>query len=218
MRGRLVLLLVLLATGAPGCGLVHNGTCTLSSQLKQSFEDCAELMRNCKLADQAWEELEKCSGKGSLSKDYEKGFKDGFASYLYRGGCGEPPPLPPQCYRCLKYQTPEGYQAVLDWFAGYRHGAAAARQSGYRELVTGPSALRVPVPGATAVVEAPLHPEMSPGTAPTPVPTPGAIPSTLPMPLPAPSAEPSTDSPQQRRWNLTISFTPPWSTDESGGR
>src|SRR5207237_1248141 len=74
------------------------------------------------------------------------GFKEGFAEFLYQGGDGEPPPLPPQKYRSIRYQTPEGYQAVEAWFAGYRHGAAEARKSGQRELVTGPSALRVPSP------------------------------------------------------------------------
>src|SRR5207253_39443 len=58
----------------------------------------------------------------------------------------QPPPLPPACYRAVRYQTPEGYRAIEDWFGGFRHGVAAAREGGYRDYVTGPSSFRAPLP------------------------------------------------------------------------
>src|SRR5262249_39466700 len=81
------------------------------------------------------------------SPDFQQGFLCGFADYLYAGGTGNPPPLPPRGYWKSEYETPEGRQAVQDWFEGFRTGAARARASGYRELVTVPiSALPPPPP------------------------------------------------------------------------
>ena len=62
--------------------------------------------------------------------DHAEGFKDGFAEYLFRGGDGESNLVAPLHYRQIKYQSPEGYAAIQDWFSGYRHGASAARASG----------------------------------------------------------------------------------------
>ena len=35
---------------------------------------------------------------------------------------------------------------IEDWFEGFRHGAAVARDGGYRKFVTGPSSLQMPPP------------------------------------------------------------------------
>jgi integrase len=46
--------------------------------------------------------------------------------------------------------SPQTQASAEDWFAGFRHGAAEAREGGYRQWVTGPSSLRsmaVPVSG-----------------------------------------------------------------------
>ena len=75
------------------------------------------------------------------SVDYRRGFVDGFADYLYAGGSGEPPVVPPWRYRKASYETPEGYAAIEDWFAGFRHGANVALASGLRNLVVLPVAL-----------------------------------------------------------------------------
>lgn len=71
--------------------------------------------------------------------DEECGFVDGFVDQLIYGGDGNAPPLPPRRYWKIKYQNPEGFRAMEDWFIGYRHGAAAAQASGYREYVTIPA-------------------------------------------------------------------------------
>jgi hypothetical protein len=130
-----------------------------------TLDNIKERHRDYKLAEAAWAEIEKpnhshghaaeCNhsfGYGSAdyvnpaemdeaparpySPDYAMGFKDGFADYLYAGGTGEPPPLPPRYYWKMRYETPDGHQAMEDWFAGFRHGAGVARASGYREWVT----------------------------------------------------------------------------------
>jgi hypothetical protein len=65
--------------------------------------------------------------------------------------------LPPRHYRALKYQSPKGYQAIEDWFDGYRFGVGVAWDSGCRELVTGPAS----GVGCGPAVCPPLHPQSS---------------------------------------------------------
>jgi hypothetical protein len=66
--------------------------------------------------------------------DYVMGFRDGFVDFVYLGGTGEPPPVPPRHFWNVMLRSPEGKQRANLWFDGYRHGAAAARDGGYREL------------------------------------------------------------------------------------
>ena len=73
-----------------------------------------------------------------FSADYQLGFEDGFVDFLDAGGLGSPPTLPPRRYWKAKYQTPHGQGAVTDWFSGYERGAAAAQESGWRQLVLVP--------------------------------------------------------------------------------
>ena len=67
------------------------------------------------------------------------------------GGCGEPPPVPPRRYWKNAYQTPQGHQAIQDWFAGFRNGASDAEASGWRHFATVPSSV---IPGVD--VQSPL--------------------------------------------------------------
>jgi hypothetical protein len=90
------------------------------------------------MAEAAWEQLECASAPGSYSPDYGFGFREGFADYL-DAGPGDLPALPPRRYWQGRYQTPAGHQAILDWYAGFAHGARVAAASGYRQFVTLPS-------------------------------------------------------------------------------
>lgn len=141
MRVRIALLLVLLSIPSPGC-LLHEATCVVANKTFGSLDDCKERWRNQKWAKEAWKGVVRTVEK-PFSNDYADGFKTGFADYVYWGGTGELPPLAPRRYRKLRYQTPEGYHAVEEWFAGYRHGAAESRNGEYRRWVTGPSPLAV---------------------------------------------------------------------------
>jgi hypothetical protein len=127
-----------------GCGPLASATRNLvidPIHYCQTVDDILEHHRDYKLAADSWETIAKVDPGHTYSPDYVKGFKDGFADYLYAGGSGEPPPLPPRYYWKARYETAEGHQAIQDWFAGYRLGAAVAQESGYREWVTIPSSL-----------------------------------------------------------------------------
>lgn len=93
-------------------------------------------------AECAWQEVLGTCPDVACSEDYEHGFKAGYVDYLYAGGTGEPPAVPPRCYWNLDYRSPGGHQAVTSWFAGFRHGAQVARDQGRRQVVTVPSSLR----------------------------------------------------------------------------
>jgi hypothetical protein len=116
MRVRRALFGIGLGLLSTGCSLVHNATCVAVNRVKQSCEDCWEQQRNAHWAERAWQRVQSAGG-GRYSNAYAQGFKEGFADYLYEGGDGEPPPLPPKKYRVLRAQSPAGYQAAEDWFA-----------------------------------------------------------------------------------------------------
>src|SRR5437763_11551304 len=124
-----------------GCALVQDGSRNLCSGFCAPFEAHRENARNRRWAEDAWLGVSGSDGPCKRNDDYAQGFKDGYTEYLYRGGDGEPPLLPPLRYRHVKYQTPQGYGAVEDWFAGYRHGAGVARDTGARRWITGPTGL-----------------------------------------------------------------------------
>jgi hypothetical protein len=135
-------------------------------------------LRNRRLANEAWTQAQGADPGHGYSKDYARGFTDGFADYLDTGGCGGPPPLPARRYWLLHYRTPQGHAAINDWFAGFQHGVAAAQESGYRRWVTVPS----PAPGPEI-----LHPPPPPP--PNGLPSPPGGEPVLPFPrqlLPAP--------------------------------
>jgi hypothetical protein len=90
----------------------------------------------------------------AYSQDYAVGFKQGLADYVERGGSGDAPPVPPPHYWKTRFQTPQGYHAMEDWFAGFRHGAAVAREGGYRNFIVIPSSNMVP-----ALSYPPAHPD-----------------------------------------------------------
>jgi len=127
--------------GGVGCTLVHDAAHNACHQVCMTMEESRELCRDRAWADVAWKRhrAECCGGRPSSA--YEDGFKDGFVNLLYRGGNGEPPPLPPKHLRQFNDQTPCGTTVAQAWFAGYRHGAGVARDRGYRQWVTGSSSL-----------------------------------------------------------------------------
>src|SRR5947199_55502 len=131
MRVRLALgILGLVVLGGPGCSLVGSATHLAAYRARQALDDCAERQRNERWANEAWQAVRSACPYQPFSDDHARGFKDGFARFVYRGGDGEPPPLPPSNYRTVRYQTPQGYQAIEDWFAGYRHGVSVACPGG----------------------------------------------------------------------------------------
>src|SRR3954469_9221088 len=92
-------------------------------------------------ADQAWLEEGLPCLSGAAQPDYEDGFHDGFIDYVYAGGTGEPPPVPPRMYWNVLLRSETGKERVHQWFDGFRHGARVAREGGYREMSVVPSSV-----------------------------------------------------------------------------
>jgi hypothetical protein len=160
MRAPLTLGMLGLVLCSAGCTLLTNSVGLVSYKVRETTTDFLERHRDRRWAESAWAKVRQHDRGAGFSDDYHDGFIDGFSDYLYKGGNGEPPLLPPRRYRALRYQSARGYQAVQDWFAGYRQGAAAAQQSGFRQWVTGPTSLPAewvagPAGAVPEVIEAP---------------------------------------------------------------
>ena len=139
MRAKALVVGVLATVVAPGCTTVQNTVRNVfldPVHFPVHTDNLARHVRDKHLAAEAWEEILARDGVDAYSKHYARGFSAGFRDYLDAGGNCEPPLVPPRSYWRLFFQTPEGHQAMQDWFAGFRHGAIVARESGYRELVT----------------------------------------------------------------------------------
>lgn len=165
-----------------GCTASHNFTRTLFVEPLQYcgyFDEHHTHSRHCRLAKEAWHRIRQKNPRKRFSKDYACGFREGYTDFLDAGGTGQPPPLPPRRYWKDSYATPPGRQAVQDWFAGFRHGAAMARASGARQFAMVP--LSTPVAGINGMY-------VNRQTGPTPVTI-----LTPPMPDPALVAPRSAD-------------------------
>ena len=93
------------------------------------------------LADEAWSEIACGPGNHCRSSEYEKGFKAGFFDYLDCNGNCDPPAAPPRHLRSHVIRTPEQQQDIIDWFAGFRHGAETAALARWRERIVIPISL-----------------------------------------------------------------------------
>jgi hypothetical protein len=196
-------LLACLIAASSGCSLAVNCARDTVFEVRRVTDDCCERVHNRMLANAAWEEVQKSCPQGSASADYASGFKDGYASYLYEGGTDETLPTLPGRYFGVRYQTPEGYQSIQDWFAGYHEGVIAARESGQRDLVIFPVptwdpdlADYHPYPVPFGSPEASLPGPAEPGKLkkPTPVPHSGHAPD-LPPPTTVSPNSPRSTSP-----------------------
>ena len=87
-------------------------------------------------AEQVWGEESASCPEMATEKDYYLGFRDGFVDFIWAGGNGEPPPVPPRHLWNVMLRSPDGKRRADLWFDGYRHGARVARFGGYREMGT----------------------------------------------------------------------------------
>jgi hypothetical protein len=195
MTVRIVPVLLLLALCATNVGCAayaeaDNPTFYWYS-FRNLFEAALELRNKNVMFDRDWDRAEKawrayeaaCPGPAP-SDDFYLGFKKGFVEFVEADGSGEPPATPPFRYRNFRYQTPAGIQAIEDWYAGFRAGAAAARASGLRETIVIPmSAPPLNVVPRVPVAMPPFRPVSSAAVGPTE----GLI--VLPKPSPLPPAE-----------------------------
>lgn len=91
------------------------------------------------LAEQAWGEFAVTAP--NASRDFENGFTEGFADYLYRGGTGDPPVIPPRGYWHLRFLNHFGKSTINEWYEGFRQGAANCKARGLREMWMVPTSL-----------------------------------------------------------------------------
>lgn len=190
MRRRVIPGIIGLSLLSSSCGPLYNTSRTLVAEpvaYCDSATKLVELNRNYKRAKEALAGIERDCGRG-FSEDYACGFEEGYIDYLYAGPRSAPPPLPPRCYWKPKYQTPEGYRAVEQWFAGFAHGVEVARTSGYREYAPVPAAL-LPKNTGRGVTAANLRSGVSDPVPPT-TPEPMAPPTGEQLPPPQPGTAP----------------------------
>jgi len=154
--------LLALCMATAGCQLASNGVHNLAYEAKLAAGDAAEHCRYEKLAATYWAKVENCSSGRNYSHDYARGFKDGFVDFVEYGGTGQPPDVPPKHYWGAHYRTPEGYRAIEDWYAGFRHGATAAHESGQRQWATVPAANATEHSATERPAPAPEHPAPAP--------------------------------------------------------
>jgi hypothetical protein len=136
MKGRHLLCLLAQCAAQPGCAFMRYSVRNLFQAPAAHWDHVKERDHLRCEANEVWKKLE--GQPEPHSKDYALGFKAGYTDYIWAGGLGEPPALPPWRYRGTHFQSPEGHLAVEDWFAGFRHGAGVAHASGRRQdtLVT----------------------------------------------------------------------------------
>jgi hypothetical protein len=176
MRLKRYLALLGLCAVAPGCApLKQVAQVTICQPIAycMHMDEYVSLCRDRELADEAWAHFQSAIPDCQYSEDFADGFKTGFADYVFAGGNGEPPVVPPRYFWRPSYESPVGQQMMLDWFRGYRHGVAVAKESGYREAVVIPAsdmlqpsyqpiatthARPVPMPGADELVPEQLPP------------------------------------------------------------
>ena len=137
--GPCVLVLMCCTSGTGCCRLMSLANRTTRIEPKQySSRRDAKYSRELysQWADEEWYKRFGACSETIVSSDYAYGFHDGFVDYVYAGGSGEPPPVPPRTYWNVSFRNAEGRERVNQWFEGYREGALVAREGGYREMAT----------------------------------------------------------------------------------
>lgn len=137
--------------------------CTLAGGLGQSLVRQERLdkflvdYRNQAWAAKAWHcRKQKFCNKRYLS-DFERGFRDGYAS-VAKGGNGCVPAVCPQSYWGWQYQTGDGQARMDAWFEAFPMGVQAAEQDGIghwgqlRTSLPYPAAAAAPAALGTAVM------------------------------------------------------------------
>ncbi len=165
MKQRQLRLLLALCLLQPGCSFFCYGLHNLVEAPVDARDDYLMQCRFKQMAEDSWKCAVLADPSHPYSYHYGRGYVAGYVDYLDANGTGEPPAAPPWIYRTAAFETPDGQRAAEDWFAGFRHGAAAARASGYRDAtVVVPMALppshwsAKPAPAAQAAPESSQKP------------------------------------------------------------
>jgi hypothetical protein len=122
-----------------GCSMYKNAARNLFEAPIDVVDECTFIYGNRKIAQSVWRDFCRANVDATYSPDYAAGFIDGYADYLDAGGRPLEPAVPPWRYRRPKYQTPDGYRAIENWYAGFRDGTAAAISAVPGDLLRLPS-------------------------------------------------------------------------------
>jgi hypothetical protein len=133
MRVPVVLRILTLAALQSGCSFFCYGARNMVEEPIEAIDRCLLTNRAKQMADAAWADCTKQDPESAHRFYFEDGFKSGFVDCILSNGNGEPPAAPPWIYQTIGFETPTGQQAIVEWFAGFRQGAQAARATGYRE-------------------------------------------------------------------------------------
>jgi hypothetical protein len=198
----------ILSTGCSVCELARRTTIIEPSIFFSKKDKRRSLAVYSGWADAVWREESLSCPEFAARPDYSLGFHDGFVDYVYAGGTGEPPPIPPRHLWNVDFRSEEGHQRTEDWYAGYRHGAQVARVGGYRDLATirtsvlGPEPLNNPIYGEDWQTDVYDQPQDEP--LPTPATEPVMPPDMLEgagnvePPAEQPAQKPESSEPQSR--------------------
>jgi len=131
-------------------------------------------------AEEIWAQIRQSDPDLRCAQNFEAGFKDGFVDYVFAGGSGDPPPVPPRRYWNVDFRTPGGHAVANQWTEGYRLGVRTARERGFRDQAVLQATFRYGLTPATAM---PPYLGMPEAEMPAlPMETLGPPPEILPMP------------------------------------
>ncbi len=138
MRG-LPILLVAVVPVLSGCNLFKLAAFNAQNE-PHMYQNQEKLKKRAvEFAEEAWaNRLSHMKTDSPPPKAFECGYIDGFADYLFLGGNGSPPAIPPPYLRRYQYLSPEGHTEIEDYYAGFAAGAADAKASGQRIYFTVP--------------------------------------------------------------------------------
>jgi hypothetical protein len=139
MRPNVFIAVLILCAAGAGCGTFFaDATRNLTEAPVRACDDAHLRKHTRHLARAAWAQYVRAHAEQQFSKEFADGFKDGFADYLYEGGNGQPPAVPPFAYQLRRYEMPEGQTAIDQWYSGFAAGSAAAIDSGERNNIVVP--------------------------------------------------------------------------------
>jgi hypothetical protein len=143
MRG-LPILLVAVVPVLSGCNLIKLAAFNAENE-PHLYEDQKHLKKRAyDFAQQAWLDHLSRLKTDCPPQAFEGGYIDGFADYLYKGGNGAPPTVPPNYLRRYQYLSPDGHSEIEQYYSGFAAGAADAKASGQRVYFTIPVSSHLP--------------------------------------------------------------------------
>ena len=136
MRGLAIACLTSLVPLLAGCSVMKQVTENVIFEKRLYLSDCRLEKRIAKDAEDVLREVCNRHAIKVFSKDFRKGFDDGYRDFLTFGGPIRPPAQAPPHYRTAQYLSPEGHCQVREYFLGFQYGAEVAQSTGRRQFFT----------------------------------------------------------------------------------